>query len=270
MYRYLFAFLLFALLPLCTKAQKTYVLSVGIADYKEINDLRLTENDVAVFNELMAYQNADITTLLGSNATHANIISAMRGTFAKAGPSDTVIFFFSGHGYEGGFCCWDMSGASPTLSGNSVLGEKNRLAQANRYYGGLSYAEIQVLFRNCRAGKKLVFADACFSGGLKKGNKVDVSVQSARNGDIAFFLSSQPNETSLEMARGTNGLFTYYLAEGLAGESDFNKDSNITLEEIFTYVYKNVSSYASKVPGASQHPALWGKCDRNMNIFKLK
>lgn len=252
-------------------AQKIYVVSVGIADYKEINDLRLTENDVNTFNALMTSQNAEITTLLGKEATHANIINTLRGTFAKAKPEDTMVFFFSGHGYEGGFCCWDMSGSSPTFQNNEgVRGtvSKQRLNLANRYYGGLSYAEMQILFRNCRAGKKLVIADACFSGGLRKGNHLNVSVQSARNGNVIYFLSSRTDETSLEMTKGTNGLFTFYIAKAMLGEADVDGNNALTIRELFDYVYKNVTEYANKIPH-SQHPVMWGKFNENISIFNL-
>lgn len=251
-----------------SNAQKIYVVSVGIADYKEINDLRLTENDVKTFNRLMAYQGAEITTLLGSNATHTGIITALRKAFAKAKSDDTMIFFFSGHGYEGGFCCYDMSGSSPSFSSQGSADRAHR-NEANRAYGGLSYDEMQILFRNCRAGKKLVFADACFSGGLQKGNQINISVQSARNGDVVYLLSSQPDETSLEMAEGTNGLFTYYLAKGLAGESDADHDYSIRLQEIYDYVYEKVVEYASKIPH-NQHPVLWGRYDKTTTVFRLK
>lgn len=265
----MFFFLCFSLLGLYS--QKIYVLSVGIADYKEINDLKFTENDVRTFNELMGCQDAEITTLLGARATHARIISSLRASFAKAKKEDTMIFYFSGHGYEGGFCCWDMSGDSPALSGNSATRnaqERSRLASANKYYGGLSYSEMQILFRNCRAGKKIVFADACFSGGLRKGNQLNVSVQSARNGDVIYFLSSRTDETSIEMAQGTNGLFTYYLAEGLRGESDANKDNQITIKEIYDYVYQSVVDYANKIHYL-QHPVLWGKFNETLPVFYL-
>lgn len=271
MLRLKFMFILLCFSALGLYAQKIYVVSVGIADYKEINDLKLTENDVRIFNALMSFQGAEITTLLGSQAAHADVISALRASFARAGKEDTMIFFFSGHGYEGGFCCWDMSGDSPTLSGNSAtrnIQDRKRLASANKYYGGLSYAEMQILFRNCRAGKKIVFADACFSGGLRKGNQLNVSVQSARNGDVIYFLSSRTDETSLEMGGGTNGLFTYYLAKGLSGESDADGNHTITIKEIFDYVYQSVVAYANKIPH-SQHPVLWGKFNESVPIFDL-
>ena len=248
---------------------KIYVVSVGIADYKEINDLNMSENDVKVFNELMEYQGAEITTLLGSKATHVNIISALRGTFAKATKDDTMIFFFSGHGYEGGFCCWDMSAAAPFSLNYGNKDNSDRLTQANRSFGGLSYEEMQILFRNCRAGGKIVFADACFSGGLQKGERLNLSVQSARNGDVVFFLSSQTNETSFEMSDAPNGVFTYFLIEGLLGDADTDEDGNINIKELYNYVYKNVTDYAS-AKNRSQHPMLWGKFDESLIVFELK
>lgn len=252
--------------------QKIYVVAVGIADYKEISDLRLTENDVDVFCQLMASQGAEITTLTGSQATHVNVISALRSSFARATAHDTMIFFFSGHGYEGGFCCWDMSGESPSISNSTVaqnVDDRSRLGVANRSFGGLSYQEMQILFRNCRAGKKLVFADACYSGGLQKGNQLNLSVQSARNGDVAYMLSSQPEETSLEMAETTNGAFTYFLAKGLCGEADADGDGLIRLMEIYNYVASNVAEYASS-KSRNQHPVLWGKYDGSMTVFQTR
>lgn len=192
-------------------AQHTYVVSVGIADYQSVRNLTFTEADVATFNQIMAQQGADITTLIGVQATHANILKTLRAVFAKATPSDAVIFFFSGHGYEGGFCCYDM--------------------KPNSHLGGVSYQEMQILFRNCRAGRKMVFADACFSGGLGK-QRTQLQVQAVTDSDVMFFLSSRLDETSLELPQGPNGLYTYFLAQGLCGAADADNDRIISASEI--------------------------------------
>ena len=231
---------------LMVHAQKIFVVSVGIADYKEINDLRYTENDVVTFNQIMGNYTHNITTLVGAQATHANVIRTIRRVFSQATPNDAVIFFFSGHGYEGGFCCYDM--------------------HPNSYIGGISYKEMQILFRNCRAGRKMVFADACFSGGLSQ-QKTQLTVQAVQNGEILYFLSSKFNETSLELPGGPNGLFTYCLAHGLCGESDVNGDRIISIQEIYDYVYGNVVSYTNQIPH-NQHPMVWGKFDKSMIILK--
>lgn len=237
--------LLFCIPTMVIKAQHTYVVSVGIADYQSIKDLRFTEADVATFNQIMAQHDAYITTLVGAQATHANILKTVRSIFAKATPNDAVIFFFSGHGYEGGFCCYDM--------------------QPNSHLGGMSYQEMQILFRNCRAGRKIVFADACFSGGLSK-QRTQLQVQAVSNNDVMFFLSSKLDETSLELPQGPNGLYTYFLSKGLCGAADINSDRVISANEIYNFVSTNVSSWANQIPH-NQHPTIWGKFDRTMPVL---
>lgn len=228
-----------------TFAQKTYVISIGIANYQNINDLRYTEEDVRLFNAIMQEHDAEITTLTGTKATHANVLSTLRTVFAKAKPSDAVILFFSGHGYEGGFCCYDM--------------------KPNSHLGGLSYQEMQILLRNCRAGRKFVFADACFSGGLSK-QRTQLQVQSVSDTNVIFFLSSRLDETSLELPNGPNGLFTYFLAQGLCGSADTNQDRIISAQEIYDYVSTQVSSWAAQVPH-SQHPTIWNKSGLNVPVL---
>lgn len=237
--------LLFFFIKAEVKAQQTYVVSVGVADYHYINDLTFTEADVTTFNQIMALHNATITSLTGAQATHANILKTVRSVFGKATPLDAIVFFFSGHGYEGGFCCYDM--------------------QPDSHLGGMTYQEMQILFRNCRAGRKMVFADACFSGGLAK-QHTQLQVQAVSNSDVMFFLSSRLDETSLELPQGPNGLFTYFLAKGLCGEADKNRDRIINASEIYNYVSENVSQWASQVPH-NQHPTVWGNYDRTMPIL---
>ncbi len=243
--RRIFILLLLFISTTCIKAQRIYVISVGIADYQHINDLTYTEADVRSFNDIMSQHNAEIVILTGAQASHTNIIKTMRYVFAKATPSDAVVFFFSGHGYEGGFCCYNM--------------------KPNSQLGGISYQEMQILFRNCRAGKKIVFADACFSGGLSK-QRTQLQVQAVANNDVMFFLSSKLDETSLELPNGPNGLYTYFLVKGLCGEADTNKNSIVTAGEIYNYVSVNVSTWANQIPH-NQHPTVWGNFDKNMPVL---
>lgn len=243
-----FLILLLYIFAIEVEAQHLYVVSVGIGNYQCINGLRFTEADVEIFNQIMARHNAEITTLTGAQATHANVLRTIRSVFAKATPADAVIFFFSGHGYEGGFCCYDM--------------------KPNSHLGGMSYQEMQILFRNCRAGKKMVFADACFSGGLSK-QRTQLQVQAVSNNDVMFFLSSKLDETSLELPQGPNGLYTYFLAKGLCGAADVNKDMVVTACEICDYVSNSVSSLASQIPH-DQHPTVWGNFNKEMPIIKLQ
>lgn len=243
MKRFLLIFLLLCFSSLKSEAQKLYVVSIGIADYRDpqMNDLRWTEADVASFNKVMRKHTNEVYTLVGRNATHANTLVTIQNVFAKTSPKDAVILFFSGHGYPGGFCCYDMG--------------KNT--------GGLSYVEIASLFRQCKAKCKMIFADACFSGGLRKGKKQSTSPDAIRNGDVMFFLSSRTNEMSQEMVGGPNGQFTRFLVRGLGGGADVNRDKIVTAKELYDFVHEGVT----KATANKQHPVMWGRFNNTMTIL---
>lgn len=233
----IFLFIVAVCLSLAASAQTIYVVSVGVANYQHIPDLRYTENDVTSFNKVLKRHTKMVYSLLGYQATHENVLNTLNTVFGQANASDAVILFFSGHGYPGGFCCYDMS--------------------KNSYQGGLSYKELQRVFKSCNAGRKMVFADACFSGGLRT-KKATAPSTSIRNGDVLFFLSSRTNEMSQEIPNGPNGQFTRFLVRGLGGGADQNRDQIISAKELYSFVHKavGVATYQK------QHPVMWGKfCD---------
>lgn len=88
---------------------RTYIVSVGIADYPGTqNDLRVSANDAktiaGIFNK---NGKAEVDCFVNSDVTIQKVCSAMRQTFAKATSSDAIIFYFSGHGIPGGLVCYD-------------------------------------------------------------------------------------------------------------------------------------------------------------------
>lgn len=243
MKQYFLTIVLTLLAATSVSAQKLYVVSIGIADYKDpqINDLRWTETDVASFNKVIKSHTHEVYSLLGNQATHANVYSQIRNVFAKAKPKDTVILYFSGHGYPGGFCCYDMS-------------QKG---------GGLKYTEIARLLRECQADNKMVFADACFSGGLRKSKRQSDTSNTIRNVDVMFFLSSRTNEKSQEMIGGPNGQFTRFLVRGLGGGADKNRDKRITAKELYDFVHEGVKTATVD----KQHPVMWGQFKDTMTVI---
>lgn len=110
---------------------------------------------------------------------------------------------------------------------------------------------------------KMIYADTCFSGGLRKEKKGNDATSSVRNGDVMFFLSSRTNETSQEMIGGPNGQFTRFLVRGLGGEADTNRDKIITAKELYDFVHKGVSL----ATGNKQHPVMWGRFNNSMPVI---
>ena len=124
---------------------RTYLVSVGIADYSgfptKINNLSLTTNDAQTIVNLYSKNTSVVySLLLNEKATKDRIVRAIKKVFNKASKNDIVVFFFSGHGYPGGFCAYD---------------------------GKIGYGEIRNAMSQSKSKNKMMFVDACRSGGMR-------------------------------------------------------------------------------------------------------
>lgn len=117
-----------------------------------------------------------------------------------------------------------------------------------------------------------VFIDACFSGLGKfsqtgsplnlmqtKGVKVKPLLFQPwlRNPNFRVFTSSATNQASLVLDEARTGLFTYFLAMGLRGRADMNQDGHVTADELYRYIYSNVSENSKKIY-QEQTPCFYG------------
>ena len=214
---------------------KVYVVSVGIADYpgKE-NDLRISDNDAkTIANVFLATKDAFVKVLTNEDATQSALLSTMHTLFEDAQSDDAVVLYFSGHGTPGALVCHD---------------------------GLLTYQHIFKMLKGCKANKKMIIADACFSGKMRTTRQQTSSYNSQ---NVMLFLSSRTNETSQE-TQYKNSLFTIFLERGLRGGADMNRDRQITAREIYDFVHKGVIEASDN----KQHPVMWGKFDNNMTIIK--
>ena len=196
-----------------------------------------------------------------SEPTLSEIRSAM-GTFLarEAGKDDMVCIYFAGHG-------------SPEIDPTGKADDKLEKfivpydAKKDDLFGyGLSMDTIrEILDERIKSKRAVFFIDSCYSGeaGGRTFSRPDVA---ARNITISekfleqlsgegriIITASKPDELSLETDELRHGIFTYYLAEGLRGKADLNKDGVVTVDELYSYVYEKVTKEARK-RGGNQHP----------------
>ncbi|HCT72300.1 MAG TPA: hypothetical protein DF409_16490 [Bacteroidales bacterium] len=246
---------------------QTYAVIVGVADYKHFRpgtgDLRFTVTDAQKFNNFLQSPKggrvpaSNIKLLLNSQATHASILEAGRQMFAKADENDRIVFFFSGHGSETGFLPYDVN---------------------NRGNPMLEHDQVKALFAASKASAKLIFADACHSGSIRKevttsapadvlaslGIKSTLPQSNRRN--VAIMLSSAGDQISFEYPSINQGVFSYYLIDGLSGAADKNHDNLITIAETYYYVRDNTYNFVRENVGYTQTPVLFGNFDKEMII----
>ena len=228
--------LLLAWMMLCafTLQAKTYLVSVGIADYPGTeHDLRISDNDAKTIAKVFSVaKQAAVSILINEQATQSALLSTMHTSFMNANSEDIVILYFSGHGTPGALVCHD---------------------------GLLTYQHIFKMLKGCKASRKVIIADACYAGKMRTTRQ---QTDSYNTQNVMLFLSSRTNEVSRE-SRYKKSLFTIFLERGLRGGADTNRDRYITARELYDFVHKGVI----EASGNKQHPVMWGKFDNNMTVI---
>ena len=132
--------------------------------------------------------------------------------------------------------------------------------------GGFS---LELLYKNLAklpARSITVIVDACFSGSsekgflLKKASPVGIIVDPLLLAlqNTAVITSSDGTELSSWYSKKSHGLFTYYFLLGLKGEADSDKDRQITVGELFSYIEDNVPYMARELHNREQTPTFKG------------
>jgi len=189
---------------------------VGISRYPKLpggQQLQFADRDASFFAELLQTTGVPrerVRVLIGAEATTAAIKSAIGNWLAQAVESDTVILFFSGHGFFE-----DQFGEAYLLGADSD--------SKDPYSTALSVSDIeQALKKRVRAGKVLVIADAMRRDFFDPDSNPQAAASftrafsdlaAARNGSVAI-LANSPGEYSREGQRwGGHGAFTRHLVD---------------------------------------------------------
>lgn len=138
------------------------------------------------------------------------------------------------------------------------------------------YADLGAL----NAKSVTVILDACFSGGSRLSDvyesksitnqkytlgDLDIMYEPWRNNpNFRLFTSSMGNQTSQANDRTRSGRFTYYLAVGLQGDADKDKNGKITMAELYEFVKTNVE----KETQGQQTPQFYGNSDFVVEVIK--
>lgn len=231
---------------------KTWAVIIGIGQYQRLAELKYAGDDARrMYNLLKNQKHASpsrdrIHLLLHEQATLYNIRTAFHEVMLNARPEDRVFIYYSGHGLPGALVPSDYE------DGKNMV----------------THEEIARLLGVCKAKYKLCIVDACHSGGLRASNQFTTTsyrnfqVNPEKPGVMALLLSSQAKEYSFESDDLRQGVFSHFLLRGLDGEADFDNDSSVSIGELYTFVYREVSQYTHFM----QFPVLSGKYDQDMVV----
>ena len=111
------------------------------------------------------------------------------------------------------------------------------------------------------ADVRIAFVDSCGAGAMtrEKGGSlappfvVMVDEGLSARGQV-IITSSSASEVSQESDDIQGSFFTHYLATGLRGDADRNKDGRVTLDEAYAYSYGRTVAATSVTRAGAQHP----------------
>ncbi|MBL0300583.1 MAG: caspase family protein [Cytophagaceae bacterium] len=243
-------------------AQTTYAVVVGISDYQILDyrngDLRYADKDAGQFVKFLQSKNggyvpaSHIIYLPNEKATKNNILAAC-GLFKKAQAGDKIYFYYSGHGATGVFVPYDVQQGGINL---------------------LRHSEVKAALKASKAQTKILMADACLAGSMKKESPIADKFLSLPKAfkdfdspasNVVVILSSRSYQNSRESGKLQQGTFTYYLLKALYGGADKNKDNYVTIKETFNYISPKIKNETRN----QQAPIIYGKFDNNLILSTL-
>lgn len=187
--------------------------------------------------------------------TRSNVLAMLSQWVKLAGPNDSLLIYFAGHGV-------DLKGKLYLMPSD---GRTADIADT-----GIPYAVFDSKLDSSRAGRSVVILDACHSGTgrgtsqMTPGMMDDIERHSKGRITLA---SCSTNELSHEY-NNQHGAFTWFLLKGLSGAADENKDGEVSALELSRYAYEQTRRWAAQ-NGLSQTPRLLANVSGDIVLLKV-
>lgn len=225
MYRKIVTIALMLLIALSIDA-RMYGLFYGI----DCDGLNCPENDVTDLADLYRKNGGQVILVRGDGVTRANVLDGLRKQAAACTPNDIIMFVYSGHGNNGYIQC-----------GNQHV----------------NFSEIKSILSGCKARRKVVIIDACYSGSF-----VDQRHGKLTGENVIVLTSSRKNEESYETVGARNSHLFTALIDGLKGKADGNKDGMVVAKELHNYLKNHTDRFLHM-----QHPTMRGRFNENTILY---
>lgn len=184
------------------------------------------------------------------NASSTEIRLEIESFFADKRPDDLLVLYFSGHGVR------DDQGEL-YLAARDTLHHRLR---ATAIPAGFITEEMD----RSRSKRQVLILDCCHSGAFAQGSKgalgASVGTASAFEGTgygRVVLTATDSTQYAWEgdhvIGQAENSVFTHFLIDGLrSGAADTDGDGQITLDELYNYVYEQVVTHSPR-----QTPGKW-------------
>ncbi len=256
--------------PVAWTKPNMYVLGVGINEYRNSKyNLNYCVGDVTGFVEVILpkakklFTNVYTTTITNREATRSNVMKALADIQSKAKPEDVLIIFYAGHGIA---LDAEVEGAMKNeffyvLSDVTQMTDPLKCTQ-----DGISGTEMRKALSGIKAGKQVMFVDACNSGAFAQQFAVRGAAEEnalaklSRATGSVIYASTTKEQFATEFKDLQHGAFTYVLIDALSGKASL-ANGQITVSSIKAFVDDQIPVITKKYKGEEQFPTtfIWGQ-----------
>ena len=254
---------------------KIWAVVIGISQYNLVRPLKYADKDALAFHDYLLNQvgvpQEQITLLTNQDATLFNLKRNLGTNLKrKAGPHDTVIIYYAGHGAP------ETDAMSPDGDGLEKYLIPHDADPQDLYSTGLPMREVETIFRRLSAERVIFITDSCYSGATA-GRTFSTAARRAVVSDNflnrlakgkgrVVITASRAGEVSEERDDLKHGVFTFYLLQGLRGSADYDADGVVTVDEVYSYV----STHVPQVTGQNQHPVKKGEVEGQLVLGRVR
>ncbi|SMH31854.1 caspase family protein [Azospirillum agricola] len=259
-------------------------LVIGIDRYPHVSRLDGSANDARSMRdfaiERWGFKPNDVKLLIDGEATRSAILSALDAWLVSGTkPGDTVLFFFSGHGYRVPDLNGDEALRNPADNQDEVIvAFDGRLRQGGGYEGFVLDDEIDERLKRLKDRQVVMLFDSCFSGTMTRGGgglddgqakvpifEIDDAVKSVSlsddrgqqrivpdltesQGNVIAFYAAGPDQVAQVNTRlaPRRGVFTEAFLRGAAGAADANGNGIVSVAEIEDFVRREAETYCKE------------------------
>ena len=230
-------------------------LIIGLENYEASPPAKFASKDAETFadfaREKLGIPAEKTMVLTNAEASERGILRALKvwlPTIVKPGVTDLYVFY-AGHGMP----ATDGSSAYIVPYDGDVTLLDDTTISRQRFFQEISAW-------NPRSAT--FFFDSCFSGATRSeellvaARPLGIKVQDDDLPDkFVVFNAGESDQTAGVIDEVRHGRFSYFLFKGLEGAADANRDSQISTEELYSYIREQVTRFSA----GSQTPEIMGE-----------
>jgi hypothetical protein len=236
---------------------------IGIEKYKRVSDADFANNDASAFYDYarraLGIKPENIRLLVDDKADAGEILRAFKTWLPTRVNKNTtdVYVFYSGHGL-------------PSEDGGSLYFLPHEVDRDLLDRTAITQKEVVQAIQRTTPKSVTMFIDSCYSGQSRTGTSllasarpISIAPRASTDFPSNFMVisASAPDQISSSSPELKHGIFSYYLMLGMEGEADGNKDGQITVGEMQTYLSQQVTRRAIGM-NRTQSPQTMGDLNR--------